>query len=140
MDFKHFIPYQLSALSLKISKGLAKHYKSRFNISVPEWRVLVILNNHSDITAKTIAEHTQMDKVPISRALKSLNEKDYIVQKAHPDDARATINRLSERGEDLMAVVIPDAVKYEQFLLGQLSQQERQQLSHLIAKFNRILE
>ncbi len=140
MDFKHFIPYQLSALSLKISKGLSKHYRSRFNISVPEWRVLVILNNHSDITAKTIAEHTQMDKVPISRALKSLNEKDYIVQKAHPDDARATINRLSERGEDLMAVVIPDAVKYEQFLLGQLSQQERQQLSHLIAKFNRILE
>lgn len=140
MDFKHFIPYQLSALSLKISKGLAKHYKSRFNISVPEWRVLVILNNHSDITAKTIAEHTQMDKVPISRALKSLNEKDYIVQKAHPDDARATINRLSERGEDLMAVVIPDAIKYEQTLLGQLSEQERQQLSHLIAKFNQILD
>lgn len=140
MDFKHFIPYQLSALSLKISKGLAKHYKSRFNISVPEWRVLVILNNHSNITAKTIAEHTQMDKVPISRALKSLNEKDYIVQKAHPDDARATINCLSGRGEDLMAVVIPDAIKYEQTLLGQLSEQERQQLSHLIAKFNQILD
>ncbi|MFV0543681.1 MAG: MarR family winged helix-turn-helix transcriptional regulator [Marinicella pacifica] len=140
MDFKHFIPYQLSALSLKISKGLSKHYRSRFNISVPEWRVLVILNNHPDITAKTIAEHTQMDKVPISRALKLLNEKNYIVQKAHSDDARATINRLSDRGEDLMAVVIPDAVKYEESLLGQLSRQERQQLSHLIAKFNRILD
>ncbi len=140
MDFKHFIPYQLSALSLKISKGLSKHYRSRFNISVPEWRVLVILNNHPDITAKTIAEHTQMDKVPISRALKLLNEKNYIVQKAHPDDARATINRLSDRGEDLMAVVIPDAVKYEESLLGQLSRQERQQLSHLIDKFNRILD
>jgi len=140
MDFKHFIPYQLSALSLKISKGLSKHYRSRFNISVPEWRVLVILNSHRDITAKTIAEHTQMDKVQISRAIKSLNDKNYIVQKSHPDDARATINRLSDQGHELMAAVIPDAIKYEQYLLGQLSENERQQLSQLIAKFNQILD
>lgn len=140
MDFKHFIPYQLSALSLKISKGLAKHYRSRFNISVSEWRVLVILNSHPNITAKTIAEHTQMDKVQISRALKSLHDKNYIVQKSHPDDARATINRLSCRGKELMAAVIPDAIQYEQSILKQLSETERQQLSHLIAKFNRILD
>ena len=81
-----------------------------------------------------------MDKVQISRAIKSLNDKNYIEQKSHPDDARATINRLSERGEDLMAVVIPDAVKYEQSLLKQLSEKERQQLSHLINKFNQILD
>lgn len=140
MDFKHFIPYQLSALSLKISKGLAKHYRSRFNISVPEWRVLVILNSHPNITAKTIAEHTQMDKVPISRALKSLNEKNYTLQEPHPDDARATINRLSTRGDELMAVLIPDAINYEQSLLKQLTQEERRQLSQLIDKFNRILD
>lgn len=140
MDFKHFIPYQLSALSLKISKGLAKHYRSRFNISVSEWRVLVILNNHPNITAKTIATHTQMDKVPISRALKSLSEKDYITQKTHPDDARATINRLSAQGDALMAAVIPDAIKYEQSLLKQFSDAERRQLKQLIDKFNRILD
>lgn len=140
MDFKHFIPYQLSALSLKISKGLAKHYRSRFNISVSEWRVLVILNNHPNITAKTIATHTQMDKVPISRALKSLSEKDYITQKPHPDDARATINRLSAQGDALMAAVIPDAIKYEQSLLKQFSDAERRQLKQLIDKFNRILD
>ncbi|KAA3641217.1 MAG: MarR family transcriptional regulator [Proteobacteria bacterium] len=140
MDFKHFIPYQLSALSLKISKGLAQHYHSRFGISVSEWRVLVILNSHPNITAKTIAEHTQMDKVRISRTLKTLARKSYISQTPHPEDARAVNNRLSPEGQTLMQAVIPDAIKYEQFLLGQLSEKERQQLRHLIAKFNRILD
>ncbi len=140
MDYKQFIPYQLSALSLKMSKGLAAHYRNRFNISVSEWRVLVILNSHTDITAKTIAEHTQMDKVRISRTLKSLSTKGYIVQQPHADDARAIINRLSPAGLALMAAVIPDAIKYEQSLLAQLNAEEQHQLKQLIAKFNQILD
>jgi len=140
MDFKQFIPYQLSALSLKISKGLAAHYRTRFNISVSEWRVLVILNSHSGITAKTIAEHSQMDKVRISRTLKSLSAKDYIVQQPHADDARAVVNRLSPAGLALMAAVIPDAINYEKSLLSQLSNEEQNQLKQLIVKFNQILD
>ncbi|MCX7544373.1 MarR family winged helix-turn-helix transcriptional regulator [Marinicella gelatinilytica] len=140
MDYKQFIPYQISALSLKISKGLAKHYRDRFDISVSEWRVLVILNSHPNITAKAIADHTQMDKVRISRTLKILAQKFYIKQMSHPEDARAVINRLSDDGQSLMQAVIPDAVKYEQSLLKQLTTIERQQLRQLIAKFNQILD
>ncbi|VAW46651.1 hypothetical protein MNBD_GAMMA02-1796 [hydrothermal vent metagenome] len=139
MDLNQFLPYQLSILSLKISNGIAEHYQDQFGINISEWRVLVILYENPDITAKKIAQLSQMDKVRISRTLKSLLLKDYLTQSQHPLDARAKNYKLNKRGRYLMRAVIPDALRYEENLLSQLSQEEREQLHHLIGKFNRIL-
>ncbi len=139
MDLNQFLPYQLSILSLKISKGIAEHYQDQFGINISEWRVLVILYKNPDITAKKIALLSQMDKVRISRTLKSLVQKDYLTPTQHPLDARAKNYELNKRGRYLMRAVIPDALRYEENLLSQLSNEERNQLHHLIAKFNRII-
>lgn len=139
MNLNEFLPYQLSVLSLKVSKGIAEHYQDQFGINISEWRVLVILYKNPDITAKKIAEFSEMDKVRISRTLKSLLGKKYVQQRPHPLDARAKNYELNERGKYLMRAVIPDALRYEEQLLSQLSEAEREQLTHLIAKFNRIL-
>jgi len=139
MNLNEFLPYQLSVLSLKVSKGIAEHYQDQFGINISEWRVLVILYKNPDITAKKIAQLSEMDKVRISRTLKSLLEKDYVEQRPHPLDARAKNYQLNGRGKYLMRAVIPDALRYEEELLSQLSADERDQLSHLIGKFNRIL-
>ncbi len=139
MELDQFIPYQLSVLSLKISKGIAAHYQDQFGINISEWRVLVILYKNPDITAKKIAQLSQMDKVRISRTLKSLVEKEYLQQAQHPLDARAKNYELNQRGKQLMRAVIPDALHYEQALLNQLDEEERQQLHHLIGKFKQIL-
>ncbi len=139
MELNDFLPYQLSILSLKISKGIAEHYQDQFGINISEWRVLVILYKNPDITAKKIAQLSQMDKVRISRTVKSLLQKDYLKQSPHPLDARAKNYELNARGKYLMRAVIPDALRYEENLLSQLSTEERAQLHHLIGKFNRIL-
>ena len=139
MDLNQFLPYQLSVLSLKISNGIAEHYKDQFGINISEWRVLVILYKNPKIQAKHIAQLSQMDKVRISRTLKSLHTKGYVSQSPHPHDARAKIYVLSTSGKHLMRAVIPDALRYEESLLNQLSQEEKDQLQHLIDTFNRIL-
>ncbi|MCX7553758.1 MarR family transcriptional regulator [Marinicella sp. S1101] len=139
MELNDFLPYQLSVLSLKISKGIAAHYQDQFGINISEWRVLVILYKNPDITAKKIAQLSEMDKVRISRTLKTLVEKDYLTQQPHPLDARAKNYELNQRGKYLMRAVIPDALRYEEDLMSQLSTEEREQLQHLIGKFNRIL-
>ena len=139
MDLNQFLPYQLSIISLKISNGIAEHYQDQFGINISEWRVLVILYKNPDITAKKIAQLSQMDKVRISRTLKSLVQKNYLSQRPHPLDARAKNYELNERGRYLMRAVIPDALRYEEQLLSQLTDDERSQLHHLIGKFKQIL-
>ena len=140
MDLNQFLPYQLSIISLKISNGIAEHYQDQFGINISEWRVLVILYKNPDITAKKIAQLSQMDKVRISRTLKSLVQKNYLAQRPHPLDARAKNYELNDRGRYLMRAVIPDALRYEEQLLSQLTDDERSQLHHLINKFNHILD
>ena len=139
MDLNKFLPYQLSILSLKISNGIAEHYQDQFGINTSEWRVLVILYKNPDITAKKIAKLTQMDKVRISRTVRSLVHKEYVQASQHPLDARAKNYELNQRGRYLMRAVIPDALRYEEQLLSKLTSEEREQLHHLIGKFNRIL-
>ena len=70
MHLKKFLPYQLSVLSNKISQGIAKFYREQHDITVSEWRVLAILSDVNNQTAKELTEHSQMDKVRISRTMK----------------------------------------------------------------------
>ncbi len=134
MELNDFLPYRLSILSLKVSKGIAKHYEDRFGINTSEWRILVILYKNPEINAKEIGQLSQMDKVRISRTVKSLVKKSYLQQVTDPNDARARIYQLSPSGKILMRAVIPDALRYEEQLLQQLTETEQQQLHHLIEK------
>ncbi|HKF72197.1 MAG TPA: MarR family transcriptional regulator, partial [Stellaceae bacterium] len=40
---ERFLPYRLSTLTLRISNAIARSYERRFNLSVPEWRVMAVL-------------------------------------------------------------------------------------------------
>ncbi len=138
MELNNFLPYRLSILSLKVSKGIAKHYENRFGISISEWRILVILYKNPRINATEIAHLSQMDKVRISRTVKSLLQKSYISQIKDPTDARSRIYELEKKGEELMDIVIPDAIRYEKKLLKQLSDEEQKQLQYLINKLDQL--
>ena len=140
MELNDFLPYRLSILSLKVSKGIAKHYEDQFGINTSEWRILVILYKNPEINAKEIGLLSQMDKVRISRTVKSLLKKSYIEQTTDSNDARARIYKHSPSGKILMRAVIPDALRYEEQLLQQLSKKEQQQLHHLIEKLESLTD
>ena len=67
-----FLPYRLSVLSNKISRAIADGYEERFQLSLPEWRVMAILGGEPELSAGEVAERTAMDKVAVSRAVKKL--------------------------------------------------------------------
>jgi DNA-binding MarR family transcriptional regulator len=55
-----------------ISSAIAGAYRERFGLSIPEWRVLAVLANSPDLSAAEVAQRTAMDKVAVSRAVRSL--------------------------------------------------------------------
>ena len=133
MELNNFLPYRLSVLSLKISNGIAEHYDA-FGINVTEWRVMVILNQYQQLNAKQVVGYSQMDKVRVSRTMKTLLEKALIRMDVDPQDARARNYRLTASGKKLVTAVIPAAEAYEQRLYDALSDQERKSLDQIIHK------
>ena len=67
-----FLPYQLSVIASRVSRGLARLYAVRFDLTVPEWRIMTVLGRFPGVSANEVCELTAMDKVRVSRGVARL--------------------------------------------------------------------
>ncbi len=134
LDLDHFLPYRLSVLTNRISRGLAALYSERFDISVTEWRVIAVLGRYPGLSANNVAERTAMDKVAVSRAVARLLERDLLLREMHDSDRRRSVLELSEAGYAVYDVIVPLALDYQRSVLAPLDADERAQLASLMAK------
>jgi len=134
-----FMPYQLANLAQRVSGNLSHTYRTRFNLTIPEWRVIACLGERGRTTAKVIGQSSFMDKVKTSRAIKSLNEKGILSKEQDPHDSRSTWLSLSRKGHKLYNDLIPYALEWERGFMGALKSKERQQLKEIVAKLSAYL-
>jgi DNA-binding MarR family transcriptional regulator len=131
---EQFLPYRLSVLSNTVSSRIAKSYAARFQLTIPEWRVMAVLGRFPGLTAAEVTERTAMDKVQVSRAVARLKETHRIEQRAVEGDRRARHLFLTEGGHEVYAEIVPLARDYEQRVTAPLSAAERAQLDRLLDK------
>jgi len=125
-ELECFLPYRLSLLTNTVSQGIASSYRKQHDISVTEWRILAVLGRFPGLAAKEIANRTAMDKVAVSRAVKSLVEKKLLQRIIDPSDRRRQALHITpEKGWKLLQKVIPLAKNYEQQLLDALTAGEK---------------
>lgn len=132
-ELENFLPYRLSVLTNTISQGIAAAYRDRFDINTTEWRILAVLGRYPGLTASDVVERTAMDKVAISRAVKSMEKKKLLER--IPDEKDRRRNRLTltpGKGQQILAEIIPQAREFELQLLGSLSRSDRQSLNRII--------
>lgn len=129
---EEFLPYRLSILSNRVSRAIARRYAKTFDLSIPEWRVIAVLGRRPGLTAKEIAEATEMDKVAVSRAVARLVRADRVAAQGDPRDARRQLLALTRDGENVHARIAPIALASEERLLAALSTRERAQLDALL--------
>lgn len=131
-----FLPYRLSILSNRVSRAIAARYAKAFDLTIPEWRIIAVLGRTPGLTAKDIAEATEMDKVAVSRAVARLTAARRVASAYDPEDARRQLLSLTREGESVHARIAPIALASEQRLLANLTARERAELDALL---NRLL-
>lgn len=115
-DLDSFIPYRLTVVAERLSNGLARHYRTEYNISIPEWRVLVHLVHSGEVSVRDIHRRVSLDKSKVSRAASRLEAEGYISKQVNGGDKRLLQLALTEKGRKLMAELIPMAIAYEKRL------------------------
>ncbi|AXS40812.1 MarR family winged helix-turn-helix transcriptional regulator [Breoghania sp. L-A4] len=131
-DLAHFLPYRLSVLAARVSADFAAVYARRFDLSVPEWRVLAHLAQGGDVSVREIHARVDMDKSKVSRAAQRLELRGLVSKAAHPRDKRLVSLSLTDAGQALMAEIAPLALGFEAALLEKLPPAERAALVHAI--------
>jgi DNA-binding MarR family transcriptional regulator len=116
-DLSRFTPYRLAVAAEKTSEELARQYRERFGISIPEWRVLVHLARPVDgartVSVRDIEARVAMEKSKVSRAASRLEAAGYILKTVDVGDRRLVRLALTEQGRALMAGLLPLAMAYQ---------------------------
>ena len=129
-----FLPYRLSVVSNRVSEVIARAYRDAFGLSIPEWRTIAVTAESEGLTQQQVATRTCMDKVTVSRAAIALTRRG-LIARAHGDDKRARVLKLTATGAQLYAQVAPRALALEREIFGGFSVEE---LSRLSAALDRI--
>ena len=137
-DLEHFLPYRLSVLTNTISEGLARRYRDLQPLSVTEWRILAVLGRFPGLVASEVCERTAMDKVAISRGVRSLMEKGMLDRQRDRSDRRRQRLFISPgHGEKVLQKIVPVARRYERQLVESLDAGELEALSRIMEKLLR---
>jgi len=138
-ELENFLPYRLSLLTNTISQGMAESYRETHDIRIAEWRVLAVLGRFPGLSASEVTERTAMDKVAISRAVKSLEEKGLLERRADRDDRRRQSLFITHgAGQAVLKDVVPLARRYETALLSALNESEMTSLLNIMAKLQNV--
>ena len=132
-ELDHWLPYQCSIVTNRVSAMLRRMYADELGIGVTEWRLLANLAAHAPLSAKELAGHTAMDQVAITRAVSVLVKKKLVTRREDAVDRRKVVLRLSKSGVAAYESVSPLAHAIEAELTSRISAEQLAQLRGLLA-------
>ena len=123
-DLERFTPYRLAVAAENTSEELARQYRTRFGISIPEWRVLAHLAHAGDapVSVRDIEVRATMEKTKVSRAASRLEKAGYIRKDAHQTDGRLVNLALTADGRALLQDLLPLAQAYQREIEARLGE------------------
>ena len=135
------MPFRLSRLAAEVSTALAKEYRERYGIDVPEWRVIATLGyRQTPCSAQFISQCTRTHKSTISRAVTTLLKSNVIERVENEDDRREFNLRLTRKGRKFYQELFPRLLRKEQEILSCLSAQECKDFSRALGKIEKSLD
>lgn len=133
IDINTFAPCQMAALTHSIMRSVATVFELRFNISVPEWKVLAIIAEKPGLSAVAVAHLAEMDTVAVSRAVSKLMDRNLVARELDNEDRRRSILNLSPEGLELHAEISPLAAELEASLFENFTDEEKRVFEKAIA-------
>jgi DNA-binding MarR family transcriptional regulator len=134
LTLAEFLPYQLSITSNAVSDLIARAYRGRFALKIPEWRLMAVLGERPSATQRALCEATAMDKVTVNRASKALEDRGLIGRAPNAADGRSHHLALTDTGRELYEQIVPLALSVEAELEKILGSGEAKALEAMLAQ------
>jgi DNA-binding MarR family transcriptional regulator len=129
--------YQLWVLSNLTAKPFAKRFGERFHLNLTAWRILLTVADRPGTTAQELADYSGLDKMSVSRAVRSLEGQGRLVREGNAADRRLRHLYLTDAGWAVYDEIGAAAVQREAQIYSELSPAELDTLRGLLAKLSR---
>jgi len=109
-----------------------------YNITMPQFGVMEALYHLGDMNIGEIIDRTLSTSGNMTVVIKNLEQDGWITRHTDPADKRAYLVQLTKRGEELIETIFPKHLNDLDGLLDNLDTKEKEHLSYLFKKMNRI--
>lgn len=120
VDFLH----QLMKLENRLMAPFSVHLEKRFSISLNEFRVLMLVGRLGTAASHELVDLTGVTAMSISRAVTAMERKGRLTATVDSANRRRKILRLTARGEQLYAMMLPSTDKVARYLFESLSPED----------------
>lgn len=134
IELESFLPYRLSVLANLTSGTIAGAYERRFDLSIPEWRVIAVLSRYPGLSAREVAQKSRMDAVAVSRAVNRLLRAGRLRRTVAAGDRRRSVLHVSRSGAAVYRQVAPLALQIERALLAPFTPADRALLDRVLGQ------
>jgi DNA-binding MarR family transcriptional regulator len=136
LDLENYAVAYLTWIANKVSSSSSALYRKRFGIGIADWRIMALLAVESWIPAGRVSEVIGFDKAMISRSVAFMQERGLVETRFRDNNLRRQFIALTKKGLELHDEIVVVAREREEFLLGDLSEQERRTAIRLLAKIH----
>ena len=128
--------YQVWVLTNLTAKPFAATFGRRFHLNLNDWRIMLTLADRPGVTAQELSEYTGLDKMSVSRAVRSLEGQGRLARQGNEADRRLRHLFLTDEGWQVYEEIARNAVRREQNLYASLSARELATFQQLLVKLS----
>jgi DNA-binding MarR family transcriptional regulator len=128
------VGFRLLKLTNLLSRPFFSQFAKQQEITLNEWRTIVVLANRPGSAAQDVAAATGLHPMNISRALSGLRQAGRIEEARDPDNHRRTLLWLTKAGEQTYREIAPHSERQAARLLDALSAVELATLANIVDK------
>lgn len=134
LNLSCYVTFYLTMLANKLSSGASRLYLKRYEIGIIEWRVMAMLAVEPRISPVRICQIIGLDKGAVSREMRKLEAKGYLLVEEDSESSRRRTLELTDKGYEIHDEIIRTALERERRLLQGLSAEEVETLLGLLVR------
>jgi len=130
----------VSILGARFSRGATAYYRTAWDISTVEWRLLLTLSRIESLNVSELSDAADVDKAAASRSLGVLQERKLVSVEQTRSRGRAAIVKLTAEGRKLSAKLAQVSREREARLFKDFTVAEKKCLNELLQRLSRALD
>ena len=134
------LPYRILLLAKLLDRATARQLREQAELTLAEWRVLAHLESLGEASSARIAAAAAADRAEVSRAVASLERAGLISRRPDSGNRKRLLLRLTGEGQQVHRRVRAGRLAYFEYLLEDLSPEERGSLDAALLKIARRVE
>lgn len=132
--------HDLLKLSNRLMAPFSTHLSDRHKISLNEFRLLMTIGKLGTTASHEVAEMTGVNVMSVSRAVSALERNGRISVTTDPDNRRRKALKLTEEGQRLYAIMLPQAEAVADYLFSELDCKDIATLDRILGRLIETLE